>query len=175
MFDSLLRWLDPDRDTAGNKYEEIRRKLIRIYARRGCLMAEDLADEAVNRVCRKVAQITDTYTGDPALYFYAVAKNVYHEWVRIKVVATPPPTPGYSENDEARFDCLEECLENLDADDRELITDYFSYEEGTKIAHRKEMSRRLGVTLNALRMRCHRINKILRKCMKDCLKKALEP
>ena len=49
-FDRLLAWLDPDRDRAGERYEEIRRKLIGIFLRRGCSTAEDLTDEAINRV-----------------------------------------------------------------------------------------------------------------------------
>src|SRR5947209_6617862 len=35
-FDRLLAWLNPDREQAGQRYEEIRRRLIKIFARRGC-------------------------------------------------------------------------------------------------------------------------------------------
>ncbi|HEY7785163.1 MAG TPA: hypothetical protein VIB00_10575, partial [Pyrinomonadaceae bacterium] len=49
-FDALLHWLDPQRDRAGLRYEEIRRSLIKIFACRGCAEPEDLADETINRV-----------------------------------------------------------------------------------------------------------------------------
>jgi hypothetical protein len=68
-FDKLLGWLGPDRDSAGKKYEEIRLKLIKIFARRGCMLAEELADETMDRVCNKAQKIVDDYKGDPALYF----------------------------------------------------------------------------------------------------------
>jgi len=67
-FDNLLAWLDPDRERAGQKYEDIRFKLIRNFARRGCSIAEDLTDETINRVSRKALEIAQAYVGDPALY-----------------------------------------------------------------------------------------------------------
>ena len=72
-FDQLLAWLDPNREQAGRRYEDIRRKLVKIFVSRGCIIAEELADETINRVAMKVHEIVDTYTGDPALYFYGVA------------------------------------------------------------------------------------------------------
>ncbi len=52
--DSLLAWLDPDRDRAGAKYEAIRTRLIKVFVCRGCPEAEDLADETINRVASKL-------------------------------------------------------------------------------------------------------------------------
>ncbi|HEY0047746.1 MAG TPA: hypothetical protein VGB68_00565, partial [Pyrinomonadaceae bacterium] len=52
-FDVLLNWLDRNREIAGQKYEKIRRRLIRIFLGRGCFEAEELADETINRVTRK--------------------------------------------------------------------------------------------------------------------------
>ena len=49
-FDRLLRWLDANLEAAGKEYEAIRQRLIKIFARRGCSEAEDLADETINRV-----------------------------------------------------------------------------------------------------------------------------
>ena len=53
-FDRLLAWLNPNRALAGEKYEEIRRRLIKIFTCRGCTCPEVLADETINRVARKV-------------------------------------------------------------------------------------------------------------------------
>ena len=49
-FDTMLDWLDADRERAGCKYEAIRLRLIKIFTCRGCQDAEELADEAINRV-----------------------------------------------------------------------------------------------------------------------------
>ena len=53
-FDELLSWLDTDPDRAGEKYEAIRHRLITIFLNRQCYEAEDLADETINRVAKKV-------------------------------------------------------------------------------------------------------------------------
>ena len=86
-FDALLKWLSADRDQAGQIYEEIRLRLIRIFTARACTEAEDLADETMNRVASKLPEIGGTYSGDPAVYFYAVANNVHLESLRRKPLA----------------------------------------------------------------------------------------
>ena len=83
-FDRLLLWLDSDRDAAGRKYERIRYKLIKIFSCRGCCEAEDLADKCVDRVTSKIDWLMQNYEGNPALYFYAVAKKIYLEHIKPK-------------------------------------------------------------------------------------------
>ena len=97
-FDRLLRWLDPDRDKAGARYEKIRHRLIRIFACRGCYDAEDLADQSVNVVLTKIDWLVENYDGNPELYFYAVAKKIFLEQLKKKSPPTPPPPapPGFS-------------------------------------------------------------------------------
>ncbi len=90
-FDELLDWLDADRERAGAKYEEIRRRLIKIYTNRGCAEAEDLADETINRVANKLAEIKKDFSGDRARYFYGVANKVLMEFQRRKTPQPPPP------------------------------------------------------------------------------------
>src|SRR5690349_311246 len=81
-FDALLTWLHPDREEAGRKYEEIRHSLVLIFEWRGFYDAEDLADETITRVLSKVPELAKEYEGDPALYFYAVAKRLAFEVLR---------------------------------------------------------------------------------------------
>ncbi len=69
IFEQLLAWLDEDRDRAGKKYEEIRFQLINLFIARSCRISEELADKTIDRVAKKVKDISDTYVGDPALYF----------------------------------------------------------------------------------------------------------
>ena len=98
-FDRLLAWLDPERERAAEKYEEIRRRLIKIFACRGCLAPEDAADRTINRVTGKLEELPETYQRDPILYFYAVAKRVHQEETRDArpaptLAATASPGPG---------------------------------------------------------------------------------
>src|ERR1044071_2332912 len=62
-FDALLDWLDPDPNKAEIKYEDIRKRLVKIFAGRGCAEAEDLADETINRVTSRLHEIKDGFKG----------------------------------------------------------------------------------------------------------------
>lgn len=169
-FNSLLSWLDADRDSAAGKYEAIRRRLIKVFASRGCGEAEDLADETINRVTLKVAQISAGYSGEPALYFYGVAHKVHLEYVRAnKPGRTPPPKPTTEAEDENSYDCLEQCLEALPAGSRHLVVEYYRDTKRAKIDNRRKLADQLGIALNALRIRAHRVRAQLQKCVLNCL------
>lgn len=169
-FEQLLRWLDVDREQAGEKYEQIRFQLIKIFQSRGCLISEELADETFNRVAGKVQEIAQTYRGDPALYFYGVAKMIYLEYVRRKPVPAIVENPQAAGEDEQKYECLEQCLQGLKAKNRELMMIYYFEEKQAKIDHRKELARRMGMEPNALWVRMHRMREKLRKCISECLK-----
>jgi hypothetical protein len=81
-FDRCLAWLDPDRERAGEKYEEIRRKLISDFVRREWVDPEGLADETIDRVIHDLPEIAGTYVGDPALSFYAMAQRLARRFWR---------------------------------------------------------------------------------------------
>jgi len=168
-FERLLNWLNMDRDEAGQRYEQIRFQLIKIFISRGCLISEDLADETINRVASRIPAIAHTYEGDPALYFYGVAKMVYLEHQRRKPAPQPPASFTISEEHELRYECLEQCIERLTPKNRELITAYYKEDKQAKIDHRKEMAERMGMEPNALWVRVHRIRERLRECVAECL------
>ena len=178
-FAALLTWLDPDREKAGRKYEEIRRSLIAIFEWRGAYDAEDLADETITRVLNKVPKIATGYVGDPALYFYAVAKRFGFEVIRrqqARVEIEDPEklrAPGIKDqqNDrEAAHECLDKCLAQLPAADRELILLYYQQDQPT-IRYRRELARRYRLAPNALRVKVHRIRATLQACVNKCLGK----
>jgi DNA-directed RNA polymerase specialized sigma24 family protein len=180
-FDSLLNWLDPDRENAGSKYEKIRVRLIKIFTCRGCGEADDLADETINRVTAKLSEIAQTYSGDPALYFYGVAHNVHLEYMRKK-----PPVQESSRLDwetggstvwpdvtigevEQEYACLEQCMDRLAPENRRLVLEYYKEEKRAKIDHRKMLADQLGIGANALRIRAHRLRLQLLQCVQNCL------
>lgn len=172
-FDRFLAWLDPSRERAGTKYEEIRRRLIKIFVCRGCPVSEELADETITRVIRKMPDLAASYTGDPALYFYGVARNVHLEYLKQNPTPVPPPAPDSPEQKEQEHECLERCLEELSADNRLLVLEYYREEKQVKIGHRRELAVRLGIAPNALRIRMHRIRASLYQCVESCLHQAV--
>lgn len=169
-FDSFLDWLSIDREQAGKKYEEIRRKLIKIFVCRGCKVAEELADETINRVAKKLPEIKESYVGDPAHYFYGVAHKVHLEFVRRKPAPLPLPPPEHSDEMEMEYDCLERCIETLPPENRELVLQYYQEEKRAKIDQRKRLAQRLGIEVNALRIRAYRIRMSLQDCVRECLR-----
>jgi DNA-directed RNA polymerase specialized sigma24 family protein len=174
-FDELLAWLHTDREQAGKIYEEIRNRLIKIFMYRSSAVAEELADETINRVARKVHEIRGTYVGNPSLYFHGVARYVYLEHVKKMpdslphVLVSPPIEPDESELEHR---CLEQCMQHLTPHNRELVLEYFQEDKRAKIERRKELTQRFGITLNALRIRAHRICAHLKKCLHECLETA---
>ncbi len=176
QFDSLLGWLDADRNAAASKYERIQLRMIRIFACRGCNEAESLADETIDRVAAKVDWLIANYVGDPTLYFYGVAQNVFREYLRRKPRTDPSPGPASgaakSDSDERSHVCLDNCLEHLPRENTSLVMRYYEGEKQAKISNRKRLAQELGITLDALRIRAHRIRGDLRKCVLHCLEQA---
>jgi RNA polymerase sigma factor (sigma-70 family) len=183
-FELLLRWLDSNRERAGEKYENIRLRLIKMFTCRGCHEADDLADETINRVTARLGEIVETYTGDPAFYFWGVAQKLYLEYLRRK-----PPVQdsslggrepgcqtvlpsGTGQEVEEEYACLEKCMDRLPAESRQLVLDYYQEEKRAKIDHRRKMADQLGIAVNALRIRAHRIRLELQRCVGSCLDEA---
>jgi RNA polymerase sigma factor (sigma-70 family) len=183
--DELLRWLDRDRDQAGQKYEQIRRALIKVFAARGCYHAEDLADETLTRVAHKAGALEATYKGNPSLFFYGVAKNVYHEYLRnmsrsggvdvslaqdrAQRIEGAAIEGELTASNEARLECLTRCLRALSDDQREIVTKYYEDEKRAKIDNRKALAERYRLSINALRLKASRLRQSLRQCVLKCL------
>lgn len=169
-FDRLLTWLNPDREMAGIRYEEIYVRLVKIFARRGSASPEEMADETINRVTIKIDAVAATHQGDPALYFYGVAKRVFLESLKQKSVPLPEHMTALIQESNKYQDCLEVCLEQLPPESRWLILEYYSEDKQAKIDHRKNLANHLDMTPHSLRMRAHRIKAKLKECIQNCLK-----
>jgi RNA polymerase sigma factor (sigma-70 family) len=173
-FDVLLMWLGANREDGGKRYEEIRQRLIKFYTYRGCPEADELADETINRVAPRVHELAKTYTGDPALYFYGVAHNIHLEYLRMCRTRPQPPPPKMQADDsdilDAEYECLDQCVQQLSPESREIILQYYQEEKRSKIDRRRALADRLGIAINALRIRAYRIRASLQACMQHCLK-----
>ena len=169
-FDNLLRWLGGTSEESGRAYETIRRRLIALFACRGCSDAEDLADETINRVTVKIRQEGFVFEGDPVRYFYGVAKMVHLESLRRRPVPQEPVRDDPSEV-EFQHQCLESCIEELTPRSRQLVVGYYSQEDKGRFETRTELASQLGIPLATLRVQAHRIRNLLRGCMSQCLER----
>jgi DNA-directed RNA polymerase specialized sigma24 family protein len=81
-FHRLLSWLGEDAVHGGQKYLEIRRRLVAYFDRKNCPAPDDLADEALNRVARRIEEEGSIDSETPAKYCYIVARFVFMEHLR---------------------------------------------------------------------------------------------
>ncbi len=174
-FDRLLAAFGDGRDSAGEKYLEVRGNLIRFFQWRGCPFPEDHADETMNRVARKLAEGEEVQ--NPSAYCMGVArlllleinKGRAREQQALSEMAREPATTGDEPESEAPIECLRVCLESLPAESRELIIEYYQGERGMKIENRKRLTERFKVPVNTLRMRALRLREKLQTCVEQCL------
>lgn len=184
-FNRLLAWLDDGVDSHGERYLEMRRRLVDYFDRRNRRDAEELADETLNRIGRTLEETGVIRTRPPARYCYVVAKFVLLEDFRRERrhtsldegrVAAVSRVRAFRvvERDEAdvireqRLDCLDRCLDELKPEQRALVVEYYSETRRQKIERRRDMASCLGITMNALGIRVCRIRDALMACLQRC-------
>jgi len=168
-FDELLRWLNPNRELAGETYVKIRTRLTKIFVSRGTSNPEDLADATINRVARKLPDVQLSYVGDPENYFKAVVRYILQESYKkdkAPVIAIPLPTSMDSE-DERDLECLDQSLSELTEEDRYLMVEYYRFSGHERIEHRKAIAEKMGIGLNPLRIRACRLRSDLAKRIEE--------
>jgi hypothetical protein len=77
-FAKLLAILAPSPESAGEKYEQLRRQLIKFFEWRGSHISDQLADETLNRLARKIdegEQIEKNVTA----FSFGIARFVFLE------------------------------------------------------------------------------------------------
>jgi DNA-directed RNA polymerase specialized sigma24 family protein len=192
-FDRMLAELHPDIERAGEQYEKIRRKLVKLFEWRGCAHSEECADETFNRVAQKISEGNLIWTEDPYSYFHGVALNVLREYWRsveqtakaleevaqIQDLSVDPEHLSVRQveqtNKERLLECLNQCLQKLPPESLHLITRYHQIEESSNKARRKELAQSLGIPINALRIRAYRIRSAIEECVEKCLENEHEP
>jgi len=177
QLEALLLRLSPDREQAGQRYEQLRRGLITVFGYRGCATPDELADETLDRASRRLLELGSAFEGsDPTRFVYGVAWNVARESFKRSPLLPlpdawelPERTATRSEASVARDACLDRCLETLDVSERSLVLSYYEQEKGAKIRHRSALAGQHGLSPNALRLRIHRITSRLRECVFACV------
>jgi DNA-directed RNA polymerase specialized sigma24 family protein len=181
-FAKLLDRLGADEEQAGEKYENLRRTLVRFFEWRGAPFPEEHTDETFDRIARKLDKGIEI--ANIGGYCYEVARLVCleafkgHESRRapleeIKLEAIAPDTTDEIAEKDQRLTCLDDCLRVLSVENRELIHEYYSDEKRGRIDRRKALAERLGLRREALANRAQRVRDKLEQCVTRCLKRKL--
>lgn len=169
----LLTRLDADPERAGERYEALRRTLLKYFEWRGALEPDTCADETLDRMARKIEQGAEV--PDLRSYAYGIARLIMLERARsmdvrhvtldrtLLTVAAPEPV-----TEEPMMTCLERCLAELPDASRAVILGYYADERRTKIDGRQRLARELGLTAAALRNRAQRLRDRLGDCIMRC-------
>lgn len=182
-FALLLSALNSDREQAGVKYEQIRRKVIRKLEFEGSSTPEEYADEVFNRVARRLAEGERLDEESPDGYFLQTARFVLSETRRSGkrhrvsglddlAVGEEPSLNPFEEIErledkirrESGLIAIEKCRRELSAEDRRI---YDTYEFGSgreRIERRQKLADELGEKIENLRLIVFRISKKLFRC-----------
>ncbi len=169
---TLLSRLAADQDAAP-AYEQLRLRLVTFFRRRFPVEAEAFADEAIDRLARRLND--GTPVDNLAAYALGIARFIalegearrrkeHHaareaqrelEW-QMPDSAADPALPA-----------LRACLDSLEPESARLILEYYALDGGaSRIERRQLLAERAGLTLNALRNRALRTRMALEKCVK---------
>jgi len=170
-FGKFLRRLSENDETAVREYQSIRTKLVRYFIHKGCSDPDDLFDKTVDVVVGKIDTLREHPS--PLAYCFGVAKNIWRQDLRQRKPASLEqnmalpiyPNPQIHEQE---LKCLERCLDQLSASDRNVIVRYHQGQGHEKIETRKRLADGLG-GVNALRIKMCRIRRELRVCIAACL------
>jgi len=134
----LLMRLDPDPVHAWECYDKLRKRLVIFFEHNHCLEAEELAEEVLDRVARKV----DSQELQNIRHFaFGIARNVRREASRVgrrKDMTKPLElvdliSVGEDTEDaiidridaERKLDCFLKCMQAFPASERRLVFDYY--------------------------------------------------
>lgn len=171
-FEKLLARLAPERDRAGEEYENLRRRLTRYFDLKGLGAPDHAADETLDRLAQKIAAGEEVR--DFLHYAFGIAHWVYLERVRAEErerkansdltqiqMASLPVTIPYLES-------LDHCLNKLAKEDRELIEAYYSEADSVDLVQRRiALAQTRKLTLNSLRLRVYRLRQVLERCIRE--------
>jgi DNA-directed RNA polymerase specialized sigma24 family protein len=170
----LLARLGADEEHAAREYERLRRTLIKFFDWRGASLADECADQTLDRLARKLEETT---VDNVWSYAHGIARLVLLEERRrpplasIDAAGDPPmsQTAPSREENERVHECFDRCLANLPPDSRSLILQYYQGDRSEKISNRRHLATALVLSENALRSRVQRLRDRLEHCIRMCI------
>jgi DNA-directed RNA polymerase specialized sigma24 family protein len=171
---NVLDRLARERDIAA-AYEQLRMRLVTFFRRSCPVEAESLADEAIDRLGRRLSDGTPIdnlggYALGIARFLVMEAgarrRKEHHAAREALLDQEAHATLEQAEADPAG-PALQGCLKCLDSESARLILEYYAADGGAaRIERRQQLAQRLGMTLNALRNRALRTRIALEKCVR---------
>jgi DNA-directed RNA polymerase specialized sigma24 family protein len=174
-FDLLLLKLHHDRERAGEEYLLLWEKLLLYFQSRACPAAEELADETLTRVAKKIAVGDEPRNLSAYCYGFARLIRLEHRKRpgsnRVTFEDLPPAAfYGIEQIDrKERIKCFDTCLREIPTEEARLLIEYCCNSDQPNRDVRRFLAERLGISPTALRIRVHRIKHKLEACVKKCL------
>ena len=172
--ENLLSILHPDRERASEEYLLLRLKLTKFFEYRRCNSAAELTDETIDRVANRLKAGEEIRSSEPLRYFYGVARNVLLEYQQrsLRLVPLQELNPNEAPridpsqmqllrelklSQEQHMECLQLALAKMAAETREMLLDYYEGRGESRIRKRHDLAARMGITVNALKIRIYRM------------------
>jgi DNA-directed RNA polymerase specialized sigma24 family protein len=171
-FEKFLANLSADEQQAGERYDELRRSLIRYFRFKGDAAPEEAADTVFDRVLQKLAENQKIH--EISNYCFGVARLVALERARSserekraaqKFYQTHNCDGDFAGENEDLIN-FRHCLKKLAPHEQKMLAEYFA--DGTtdeKAARRNEIAHSENTTLSNLRTRVHRLRQALAECL----------
>lgn len=178
-FDRLLDALGADRERAAVEYQRLHARVSGLLRWWGSPWPDELADETLDRVARKLEEGTEIAAGSLGAFARGVARLVFYESIRsprhqeapLPAELEPHAQPDQGDT-ERSLACLDRCLDQLSGHDRECVLRYYDPGREKNIDARRQLASTLGVSPTALRIRAFRIRERLESCVSRCLEGA---
>jgi hypothetical protein len=176
--------LDSDRAAAAEKYVVLRHKLVRVFERLQYGDPEDLADEAIDRIAKKLEEEAirnlNSFAYSVAMKISLETRKASARFVSISdrdeggdslIGDADPETRIIDDMRNARnVQCLDKCLKRLRAGDHELLLEYYQGEKQARIRCRQELAEKRATTMARLRSDVNLLREKLRGCVDRCLR-----
>jgi|ERR1700723_760948 RNA polymerase sigma factor (sigma-70 family) len=165
----LLSALGETSEESGLEYERLRSKLILFFSRRMLQFPEDLADEALDRLARRIVEGT-VIDSIPA-FALGIGRHLALEQMKNRSETMGDdfwdnvPAPSATQSSEVEIARMERCLKTLRPDEAKLLRGYYLATDGTPMKTRDKLAKRLGISANTLRQRVFLARQRLRDCM----------
>jgi hypothetical protein len=191
-FERLFAFLDGNQKRAATKYDQIRRRLIKLFTWRDCRPPREFADRTIQIVVRRLNDGTDHRVSEPYQYFYNAAMTVLGE-ASPAHASEASPAPGATAaasgddlmsdksrrppEDAERTSIARRLRPTIDASVDELVPKFRDLLIGYHRRHlsptwREELAGTQGVPVNIMRLRVSRLRSAVERAARRSLRSA---
>jgi DNA-directed RNA polymerase specialized sigma24 family protein len=171
----LLAALRTDAGDGSVEYLRLRQKVVKFFEFNRCQIADDLADEAMDRTADRLYKMG--HIENVPGFAYGVARHILLEFLRkerrrkkmIEALFRDLQLATDSHPVELRHECLMHCLAELPKDKGDLVLKYYEAGWGEK----GRLAAELGKSDNALAQVIFHTKPKLKSCVENCLAKKL--